>query len=378
LKSDFPRTVLKAGVGLFYEPPSPLQIDPVFGTPGLHDTRDLQFDGGFEQDFTRQLALSVDVFYKYLDQQIVPKLGNVGTGRAYGSEVLLRYKADERFFGWLAYTISRSERWDGPGAPLHLFQFDEPQNFTILGSYLIGKGWRVGARFQVTSGLLYTPQAAGAYDATTGTYLSVFSNPPFSTRLPLFHELDLRVDKLWKFKHWQLTWYLDIENVYNYQAPAGQTYNYNYTQSAFAKGLPILPSEHAVPAVRVHHAAVITTDRPTLAAVEDLRVSLVGDIPLQDHAAVGRDVHLLELAPGAIEEFRGREDQRDGSGPAHAAGAYHRVPRDTLPLDVLGTSRARTYRETMEAWRTSGNGKRRPLGQPRRTRDDGAVECPAP
>jgi hypothetical protein len=242
LRSDFPRTVLKAGIGLFYQPPDPVQIDPVFGTPGLHDSRDLQVDGGFEQDFTRQLGLSVDVFYKYLDQLIVTKKGNVGTGRAYGSEVLLRYKPDERFFGWLSYTISRSERQDGPGVPLRLAQIDEPQVFTILGSYLIGKGWRVGARFQVTSGLLYTQQSPGAYDATTGTYLGVFANPPFGSRLPIFHELDLRVDKVWKFKHWQLTSYLDIENVYSYQAPAGQTYNYNYTQSAYVGGLPILPS----------------------------------------------------------------------------------------------------------------------------------------
>ena len=52
----------------------------------------------------------------------------------------------------------------------------------------------------------------------------------------------MRVDKVWKFSKWQLTFYADIENVYSYQAPAGQTYNYNFTQSAFVKGLPILPS----------------------------------------------------------------------------------------------------------------------------------------
>ena len=52
----------------------------------------------------------------------------------------------------------------------------------------------------------------------------------------------MRVDKVWKFSRWQLTFYADIENVYSYQAPVGQTYNYNYTQSAYAKGLPILPS----------------------------------------------------------------------------------------------------------------------------------------
>jgi TonB family protein len=242
LASDFPRTTLKAGVGLFYQPPSPTQIDPVFGMPGLLDSRALQIDGGLEQDFTRQLALSVDVFYKSLDRLVVARQGNTGTGRAYGSEVFLRYKPDDRFFGWLSYTISRSERMNGPLAPTYRFQFDQPQIFTILGSYLIGRGWRVGARFQVTSGNLYTPTAEGAYDATTGAYLGLAQSPPFGARLPLFHELDVRVDKVWKFRRWQLTWYLDIENIYSYRAPVGQTYNYNYTQSAYATGLPIFPS----------------------------------------------------------------------------------------------------------------------------------------
>ena len=250
LNGDFPHTVLKGGIGLFYQPPQPIQIDPVFGTPGLLDSRDIQVDGGFEQEFTRQLGLSVDVFYKYLDRLIVPATGNnsavkqnnAGTGQAYGSEFLLRYKADERFFGWLSYTISRSERTNGPGAPTYLFSYDQPQIFTILGSYLIGRGWRVGARFQITSGSLYTPQFGGAYDATVGTNLSIAANPTNGSRLPIFHELDIRIDKVWKFSKWQLTWYLDVENVYSYQAPAGETYNYNFSQSAYAKGLPILPS----------------------------------------------------------------------------------------------------------------------------------------
>jgi hypothetical protein len=242
LTREFPRTVVKAGVGLFYEPPEPLQIDPVFGTPGLKDSRAVQVDLGFEQDFTRQLGLSVDVFYKSLDRLVVQGKGNTGTGQAYGSEFLLRYRADERFFGWLSYTISRSERQDGLGQPLHLFQYDEPQIFTILGSYLIGRGWRVGSRFQITSGSLYTPQGQGAFDATVGTNLSVTSLPLNNARLPLFHQLDVRVDKTWTFPRWKLTWYVDIQNVYNYQAPAGQTYNYNFTQSSYVKGLPILPS----------------------------------------------------------------------------------------------------------------------------------------
>jgi hypothetical protein len=36
--------------------------------------------------------------------------------------------------------------------------------------------------------------------------------------LGAFHQLDIRVDKSWFFKKWALTLYLDIQNVYNFQA----------------------------------------------------------------------------------------------------------------------------------------------------------------
>jgi hypothetical protein len=242
LTRDFPRTVLKAGAGLFYQPPQPLDVDPVFGTPGLRDSRALQLDAGFEQDFTRKLGLSVDVFYKALDRLAVQGRGDVGTGRAYGSEILLRYRADERFFGWLTYTLSRSERRDGPSAPVHRFEYDQPHVFAVLGSYLVGRGVRIGARFQLTSGTLFTPQAEGAFDATTGTFLSITSTPLYDARTPVFHQLDVRVDKTWKLPRWQLTAYLDIQNVYSYQAPAGQVYSYDFSRSAYGSGLPILPS----------------------------------------------------------------------------------------------------------------------------------------
>ena len=73
------------------------------------------------------------------------------------------------------------------------------------------------------------------------TTLATAASPTFGSRLPLFHQLDVRVDKVWTFPRWHLTAYLDIQNIYNYQAPEGQTYNYNFTQSAYVRGLPILP-----------------------------------------------------------------------------------------------------------------------------------------
>jgi len=63
-----------------------------------------------------------------------------------------------------------------------------------------------------------------------------------SERLPLFHQLDLRIDKRWKFKSWQLSWYLDVQNAYNHANVEAIAYNFNFTSRDYVSGLPILPS----------------------------------------------------------------------------------------------------------------------------------------
>ena len=39
-----------------------------------------------------------------------------------------------------------------------------------------------------------------------------------SERLPWFHQLDIRVDKKYFFKKWTFELYLDVQNVYNFEA----------------------------------------------------------------------------------------------------------------------------------------------------------------
>jgi hypothetical protein len=65
---------------------------------------------------------------------------------------------------------------------------------------------------------------------------------PFSRRLPLFHQLDIRIDKRWQFRSWRLSAFLDVQNVYNNQAVEALVYNYNFSQERFLTGLPIIPS----------------------------------------------------------------------------------------------------------------------------------------
>jgi len=237
-----PRTTLKAGVGLFTQPPLPQETNAVFGTPGLSSNRAYQYDVGVEHEFNRQIEASLEGFYKQLDNLVETGLGNTGSGLVYGAETLIRYKPDQHFFGWLAYTLSRSVRREAPGMPLQLFEFDETHVLTVLGSYKLGHGWEFGGRYRLTSGYMSTPETYGFYDENVGTYVPLQAYPPNGTRLPLFHSLDLRVDKSWKRPWGTFAIYLDVLNVYNSGNAAGTSYDYNYTHAAQVNDLPILPS----------------------------------------------------------------------------------------------------------------------------------------
>jgi TonB family protein len=264
LISGYPRTTLKGGVGVFHQPPQVQESIPPFGNSELGASRALHYGLGVEQELTRRVEVSVEGFYKQLDNLIVTRpsasgpvlnYANAGKGYAVGSEVLLKYKPDERFFGWLAYTLSRSARIDRPGADERLVNFDQPHILTVLGSYKLGNGWEFGARFRLVSGNLVTPNVCysaaqdcdqnrigGLFHAASGVYTPIPFSGPASERLPLFHQLDIRVDKRWQFKSFQLSMYFDVQNIYNNGNVEGIQYNYNYTARQFVSGLPILPS----------------------------------------------------------------------------------------------------------------------------------------
>ncbi len=285
IRPGFPRTTVKGGVGLFTQPPQFNEITPPLGDPSLVSNRAMHYSLGAEQEITKQLEVSLEGFYKQLDGLVLVGAGtttdvrsysNQGTGNVVGAETLLKYKPDDRFFGWLAYTLSRSVRTDGPGATEHLVSFDQTHILTVLGSYKLGGGWEFGARFRLVSGNLVTPTVcnAGAGDkrtvfttpdkggtpsftyapvcdpsrinalfhAPSGAYTQIPFGSLASERLPLFHQLDIRIDKRVKLKSWQFSAYLDVQNVYNNQNVEALQYNFNYTSRQYVTGLPILPS----------------------------------------------------------------------------------------------------------------------------------------
>ncbi|MEY4550216.1 MAG: hypothetical protein RL685_6411 [Pseudomonadota bacterium] len=246
------RTTLKGGIGVYHKPPEAYETIRPFGNPDVESERALHYSLGFEQELSRPLEVSVEGFYKDLSDLVVSSAAsnttesgidyaNQGKGRAYGAEFLLRYKPEGRFFGWVAYTLSRSERKDAPGQDYTLFQYDQTHILTALGSYKLGRGWQLGGRFRYVTGSPYTPYVGGVMDYDAGVYAPVESEPEYNGRLPSFHQLDVRIDKTWDFESWKLSAYLDVQNAYNRNNTEDAAYNYDFSQRKQLQGLPILP-----------------------------------------------------------------------------------------------------------------------------------------
>ena len=249
-------TTLKASVGHYSRMPSVEYLDEDFGNPELGFAKALQAAVGVEQKIWRTLSADVTVFFnqgydRLASSDEVMSRGdgtwkatryvNAGLSRGYGVEVLIRQEMTSRLFGWLAYTLSRSERKGPDDANYRHSSYDQTHILALLAQYRLGRGWSVGARFRLVSGNPTTPVAGSTFDADTGAYEPI-TGEWYSERAPVFHQLDLRVDKEWTFERWKLGAYLDIQNVYWADNTEYVLWDYRYRGSTGLSGMPFLPS----------------------------------------------------------------------------------------------------------------------------------------
>lgn len=257
VRTDVGRGVtLKGGAGLFHQLPADVFLDPTYGNPDLGLEWAEQYSIGLEWRLSRHALLDVQGFYIRRHDLAVPTqqgqvttgggfrpfyYANAGWGRSYGMELLLKHDVTERFYGWIAYTLSRTEEVTREGRPLTTGRFDQTHILTAVGSVRPGRGWEVGARFRLVSGNPVTPIRGGSFMADTGEYLPMLGKR-WSGRGPLFHQLDFRVEKTWTFERWLLSVYLDIQNIYNAENIEFTIWDYRYRKSYGVRGLPILPT----------------------------------------------------------------------------------------------------------------------------------------
>jgi hypothetical protein len=241
---------VKVGTGIFSQPPEFQESDSSIGNPNLSPFKAVHLGAGWEYDAFPGARFGVEGFYKYLWNRPVTTPGGVepfyvneGVGRIYGAEfsVNIRPATGRRYFGYLSYTLSRSERRDGPNEPWRLFDFDQTHILTAAFVYNFPRNWEIGGTFRLVSGNPYTPVIGSIYDALNDVYIPIDGRVN-SLRNPLFNQLDIRVQKKWIFEGWRLAVFLDIRNAYNYQNQEGIIYNYDFSEQTPLLGLPIIPA----------------------------------------------------------------------------------------------------------------------------------------
>jgi TonB family protein len=234
--SDDRAVFLKASAGIYHQPPR-----FVLPLPGLDVMplkygllRSYQTSLGAEVPLRERTELSVEGFFNYMDptifdlsvnaatvgttantsgiptsvvmppmdgQEFIDRLTKPQTGRAYGLEFLLRRRSKTGLFGWVSYTLSRSERFREvmPGMPTAgwvKYDFDRTHILNLVAGMPLRRNWDLGVRVQYQSGRPVT--ITTGYNAATGDG---------------YWRFDLRVDKRAVYRRWLLDFYVDVTNA---------------------------------------------------------------------------------------------------------------------------------------------------------------------
>lgn len=248
------KTALKAYSGLYHQPPTPLQIDNDLGNPDLGLEGAAQFGTGVEHRFSDAWNVSAEVFYnrRYdLVQRVDPftqagvilnpRYQNAGIGRSYGLELLIRREITAKLYGWISYTLSRSEVLRVPGEAWRAFQYDQPHILTVVVGYRPNPGWELSSRFRLVSGNPIAPVNSATFDADAGRFVADYGRVG-DGRSPAFAQLDARAQKTWTWDTWDLSLYLDVQNVTNHKNEEIHVYDYRFREQGSISGIPILPT----------------------------------------------------------------------------------------------------------------------------------------
>jgi hypothetical protein len=269
-------TTLTQSVGVYHQPPSPTDLDPVFGNQSLEGSWAVQGAAGMRAPLSDAAQLGVTAYGQVMRDLSVDvvtgatPIADNGSGQAGGLLAVSRELVDEQFgsysyreavgkgyaygvevqlkrdlgsvTGWLAYQYTRSFRTGDPRVDPTYYPYvlDQPHVATFLATRPVGK-WRFGGRIRVASGNPITPVAGRYFDETAQEWVAI-SGPILSERLPLFLQLDLRVDRTWRRPWGVINLFLDVQNATNRTNPEGVTYNDDFTQRRYTRGLPFFPA----------------------------------------------------------------------------------------------------------------------------------------
>jgi outer membrane receptor protein involved in Fe transport len=147
------------------------------------------------------------------------KLMSEGTGFARGVEFFLQKKFARKLYGLVNYSYSRV-KFKALDGVLRPGDFDYCHIFTLIAGYKPSSNWEFSFKWRYTGGRPYTPYDEELSKQVLEGRLDL--EQINALRFPPYHRLDLRMDRRFHFRKWNLVVYFDLQNVYN----RGNVYGY--------------------------------------------------------------------------------------------------------------------------------------------------------
>jgi TonB family protein len=241
--------LVKAAYGQYHQAPDAEDLSPVFGNPTLGFASASHYLAGATYRVTEKLSAEGTAFTSMSEDLAArnalpaPQTGqallNTRQGRAYGGQLLVRQELAKGFFGWISYSIIRSERKDTDQSAWRLFDYDQTHVATLVASYELPLGFEVGTRLRYATGFPRTPVIGAYFNSRRDLYEPVFGAQN-TIRIPAFAQADVRLSKRFTWDKLKLELYADVQNITNRKNREDIVYNYNYTERNYITGLPTL------------------------------------------------------------------------------------------------------------------------------------------
>lgn len=233
---------LSGHVGLYYQLPSYTALG-FKGEEGEYVNRHLDYISVSQESLglswtpNENMELSVEGFYKLyghmpfsLSDQIPLSCkgndyGTIGNealsseakGRSYGIELMFKWLLTQKLNLSSSLTIFKSEFKDGEQGSYVPSAWDNRFILNMSGTYNFPKHWSLGAKVSCIGGSPYTPydvEKSSLVEAWNVQGRAYYDYSRYNQeRLPVFGQLDVRVDKTFYLKKCMLGFYLDIQNI---------------------------------------------------------------------------------------------------------------------------------------------------------------------
>jgi len=248
-----PKVNLNFAYGMHHQTPSYLELSANPRNNLLKDKYTSQYVTGLDILVREDLNFVVEAYRKFYHDVPVNRslttpdpldryqgeMVNVGEGRAMGIEVFLHKKLTHSFSTILSYAHSESEAKDPRFGNFYNWDYDYRNVFTFIAGYkfiwqhkswyksIRNKWWfnfiswlpvapadefELSMKFRYLGGRPYSPPV---YHPEWRSWVVEEDQQLNSNRYPVYHRFDLRIDRRFIFKTWNLVVFFDIMNIYN-------------------------------------------------------------------------------------------------------------------------------------------------------------------